>query len=336
MGYIYKIYNDVNDKVYIGQTTKDIEHRFGQHKKAALNGICSSKLYRAMHDIGVDKFHVEALIECDDTLLDSLERQAINQFDSFNNGYNSTTGGSGYKGEYLPAYLDELIEDYLNGESQIDLCCKYRITRNNLVRLTSSVDRPKQCRSSKSILPEESIILMFDSYFNYIKHFNTIWEAYNYAAKDKDRATFRREVSIACFVGNMSYGYRWQRLDMLRYNGVIFRSIFDIEDYKNNIGTFIINNGFMESSAISAEFKNTYNKCQICGKKIDRNAKICEMCHRDKLSREVQFTGIPKPSKEELEVLVQNNSLMAIGRMYGVHGNSVKKWCIKLGIDYRK
>ena len=33
MGFIYKIYNDINDKVYIGQTSSTLEERFKQHLK---------------------------------------------------------------------------------------------------------------------------------------------------------------------------------------------------------------------------------------------------------------------------------------------------------------
>ena len=32
-GFIYKITNDINDKVYIGQTTQTVEDRFKQHLK---------------------------------------------------------------------------------------------------------------------------------------------------------------------------------------------------------------------------------------------------------------------------------------------------------------
>ena len=32
MGYIYKITNDINNKLYIGQTTNTIQDRFNKHK----------------------------------------------------------------------------------------------------------------------------------------------------------------------------------------------------------------------------------------------------------------------------------------------------------------
>ena len=32
MGYIYKITNQINNKIYIGKTVKSIERRFWEHK----------------------------------------------------------------------------------------------------------------------------------------------------------------------------------------------------------------------------------------------------------------------------------------------------------------
>lgn len=36
MGYIYKIINDVNNKIYIGQTINSIEYRFKNHIKESI------------------------------------------------------------------------------------------------------------------------------------------------------------------------------------------------------------------------------------------------------------------------------------------------------------
>ena len=41
MGYIYKIINDINDKIYIGQTIRTIEERWKEHLKES-NGILFS------------------------------------------------------------------------------------------------------------------------------------------------------------------------------------------------------------------------------------------------------------------------------------------------------
>lgn len=91
--YIYRIYNDVNDKNYIGQTVKSLEYRMNLHKNSMVSGHMQP-LYVAMREIGFDKFHIELLQEAsslDD--LNALEIKYIETYDSVNNGYNVQHGG---------------------------------------------------------------------------------------------------------------------------------------------------------------------------------------------------------------------------------------------------
>ena len=102
-GYIYKISNNVNDKVYIGQTIETIEKRFKDHISASK---CENKkgviLYNAMHKYGVENFYVEELqkISCasEEELREKINKSEcdyIKMYDSKRpNGYNVTSGGS--------------------------------------------------------------------------------------------------------------------------------------------------------------------------------------------------------------------------------------------------
>ena len=96
-GSIYIIKNKINDKVYIGQTTMTVHERFMSHKKpSVLKQRSTYKLYNAMNKYGVDNFYVETLEEnVPLDKLDELEIQYILQYNSYNNGYNSTPGGDG-------------------------------------------------------------------------------------------------------------------------------------------------------------------------------------------------------------------------------------------------
>ena len=78
MGFIYKISNTVNSKKYIGLTTNSIEHRFKQHKYKSKTSDCL--LYMAMRKYGVDKFYIEQIEECDNTLLKEKERYWIDYY----------------------------------------------------------------------------------------------------------------------------------------------------------------------------------------------------------------------------------------------------------------
>lgn len=91
MGYIYKVTNDVNDKIYIGQTINSIEYRFRCHINEPIK---NNKFHKALSDIGVEHFKIELVEECLDEDLNDREKYWIKFYDSVNRGYNTTWGGS--------------------------------------------------------------------------------------------------------------------------------------------------------------------------------------------------------------------------------------------------
>lgn len=93
MGYIYKIFNDINKKIYIGKTASTINERWLKHQWAYLN--YDWHLYRAMRKYGIEHFYIEEVEKCEDIYLNEREKYWIKQYDSFHNGYNSTEGGDG-------------------------------------------------------------------------------------------------------------------------------------------------------------------------------------------------------------------------------------------------
>lgn len=65
-GKIYKIYNDVNDKLYIGKTVSSIEKRFQEHCYDSKKERCEKRpLYNAMNKYGIEHFFIELIEECD-------------------------------------------------------------------------------------------------------------------------------------------------------------------------------------------------------------------------------------------------------------------------------
>ena len=74
MGYIYKITNDINDKVYIGKTCLTIEERFKQHCSDSKKNRCEKRpLYAAMNKYGIEHFHVDLVGEYSDNDLEEYE-----------------------------------------------------------------------------------------------------------------------------------------------------------------------------------------------------------------------------------------------------------------------
>lgn len=101
-GFIYKIINDVNKKVYIGQTRCTIGERWSQHKCAAKKGDESS-LYCDMRLFGIDKFHISVIrkyikknIEELKSILNLREIHYIAKYESTDilKGYNISKGGN--------------------------------------------------------------------------------------------------------------------------------------------------------------------------------------------------------------------------------------------------
>lgn len=94
MAYIYKIVNDINDKVYIGKTENSIEKRFKEHCKDAFRNRNEKRpLYSAMRKYGIEKFHIELIEKTN--IPEEREIFWINFYNSYLNGYNATKGGDG-------------------------------------------------------------------------------------------------------------------------------------------------------------------------------------------------------------------------------------------------
>lgn len=105
IGYIYK-HTSPSGRSYIGQTIKKLpEKRWGKRGQGYFKGNAKDhKFIRAIKKYGWENFTHEILevIEIEDKqeLLDKLnplEEYYIKKFDTFNNGYNSTTGGDNRK-----------------------------------------------------------------------------------------------------------------------------------------------------------------------------------------------------------------------------------------------
>lgn len=94
MGYIYKIQNLINNRVYIGQTMKSYEKRFQQHKNNYDKPYFSQlTLYKAFKKYGLENFSFEPIEEIENEKLDEREKYWIDYYDSYKNGYNMTLGG---------------------------------------------------------------------------------------------------------------------------------------------------------------------------------------------------------------------------------------------------
>lgn len=70
--------------------------------------------------------------------------------------------------------------------------------------------------------------------------------------------------------------------------------------------------------------------CQICGKEISHGSTYCSDCY-GLANRKVQN----RPNAEELlNIMKQNNgNFTAVGRLFGVSDNAIRKWCENYGMS---
>ena len=178
MGYIYKITNDENGKVYIGKTARTVWGRWRNHVSHAVTHKKHScpRLHRAIRKYGEDSFTCEPIQEAPDDVLNDLEKFWIWQYDSANKGYNITLGGEG-----LLKYEDkEFLEKWNSGMIVKEIAKSTGATCSTVsARLHAlGIDkweimkRGKDVGSKKNYVP----VYMYDLEGNYIRSFKSIGE----------------------------------------------------------------------------------------------------------------------------------------------------------------
>lgn len=95
LGSIYIIKNNINNKVYIGQTINKVSYRFKTHVYYAVRGK-DYVIGKAMRKYGVNNFFYEILEKCSIEELNKREIYWISKYNSTNPkfGYNVSIGGN--------------------------------------------------------------------------------------------------------------------------------------------------------------------------------------------------------------------------------------------------
>lgn len=145
MGYIYKVTNTVNGKVYIGQTTRDVPSRWKNHLSDARypKQQDHSILHKAMRKYGESVFTIDELEQCDNDILDEREQYWIQQYDSVNAGYNISLGGKGYK----KCLDDDILRLWEQGKSFVeiaDILSVHMETVSRILKRYGIEHRPQQ------------------------------------------------------------------------------------------------------------------------------------------------------------------------------------------------
>lgn len=209
-GYIYKFTSTIDPiKCYIGKTFH-IGSRLNNHLTGRGN---TSSFQKALNLYGITCFTFEILyvreaetIEELNTILNELERYSIDKYDSFNNGYNDTKGGSGSL-EYSPSdEIRELVSNKLRG---------HKVSKETRKKLSLSHNRKKRLKEHLNSLTEEDIRMRANKCKKPIIQYSIEGEFIREWESATDAASFYNinKVNITkCCLGKYktSIGYIWK------------------------------------------------------------------------------------------------------------------------------
>lgn len=149
--------------------------------------------------------------------------------------------------------------------------------------------------------------------------------------KDKNR-TNNSEDNLMVFATNRDHilYHAGANAIKLENGSYICEDIYNIDyDYNNVTMQKYLDSNTNDSITIN-KIKSKYNICPICNVNLkDKKAKMCLECYNKEKSKNI-------PPKEELEKLIYKYPFTEIGKMFNVSDNSVRKWCRKYGLPYRK
>lgn len=207
MAYIYKITNDINQKIYIGKTDFSIEKRFKEHCRDAFKERNEKRpLYAAMRKYGIEHFHIELIEETDNS--EKQEIYWIEYYKAYENGYNATRGGDGkylYDHSAIIARLKE--HPYPCDIAQefgccIDLVCKIAKQNNILMK-------------NKGREQSRKIICAYTFNDEFVKEFPSTVEAANWCFLNNKCSTLNSGVrshiaEAANGKRRTAYSYKWK------------------------------------------------------------------------------------------------------------------------------
>ena len=215
MAYIYKITNDINEKVYIGKTQNSIKQRWDEHLRDSIKRTEEHRpLYAAMRKYGGEHFKIEAIEECDTFILDERERYWIEYYNAYTNGYNATPGGDGRPWIDHQQVID-LYKEKQNRTKVAEIlgCCLDSVTNilkaNNVEVLSSQEIMRQQNKKQIQMIDKKTL--------KFINEFETYADAARYLIDNGltncKPTTIRYHISEVCRgIRKSAAGFIWKEI----------------------------------------------------------------------------------------------------------------------------
>lgn len=202
MGDIYMIFNNFNDKVYIGKAKNGAEDRWKDHIGYDLQN--NQYIHRAMRKYGIKNFQYKILeSNISEERLNEREKYWIAYYQSqVPNGYNETSGGDGGTGEGLIKWRKE--------NAELASAISRKTIQKALEWRENNPDKTKEINEKWRAAGQEATrkkVQMINKDTDEVLHiFNSLTEAAHYLNKN-------RHTNIsACANGKTktAYGYKWK------------------------------------------------------------------------------------------------------------------------------
>ena len=216
MAYIYKIINDVNDKIYIGKTLETIDRRWKEHCRSYNRERCEKRpLYNAINKYGIENFHMEQIEECSNELSSEREIYWINYYNSYKEGYNATLGGDGK----TSIDYNVVVDLYLKLQNCSKVAKELGISPDTISKILRSKNIEVKTSQEVTIEEKGKNIKMLSLEKELLQTFSTMSDGAMYLIQnDISKATknsTRNKISEVCsHKRKTAYGYIWELLDM--------------------------------------------------------------------------------------------------------------------------
>lgn len=212
MSFIYKITNDINNKVYVGKTNLSIQKRFEEHCRDSRKPAKQIRpLYTAMSKYGINHFSIEEIEECPTDLASEREQYWIGYFRGYEEGYNATRGGDGkqiFNHEEIAQILKE--NPYPKQVAEMIGC-----SADTVYIVAKEYHIKTQSQGQKNVNAKRVVHQYDKNTHEYIQSFDSVqlasvWLYENHIVKELSSGARSHISSAALGKRKSAYGYIWK------------------------------------------------------------------------------------------------------------------------------